>query len=122
MFATNKSEKKSVEEWSFPNQMREEDLAEGTSADSDEADRINRPENAIPTIGRRPRTLLESLAEGGVILLNQATKIARSNAGIVKNLATTKRSAERRNESRLQPVDNSRTINDFYWTIHAYIR
>ena len=100
----------------------EEILVVEIEANSDRVVMAGRIKRLTPTNGKWTRIVLESLAEGGVILLNQATKIARSNAGIVKNLATTKRSAERRNESRLQPVDNSRTINDFYWTIHAYIR
>ena len=55
---------------STPNRTREEDSAEEIEANSDKVDRFSRTENAIPTIGRRPGTLVGILAEGGAILPN----------------------------------------------------
>ena len=95
---------------STPNQTREEDSIEEIEAESEEADMVNRHESATTTIGKRPGTHKGSSTEGGVILPYRATKIARSNTGIVENSATTKRSVERRNKSRLRLVNNSRTM------------
>ena len=95
---------------STPNKTREEDSTEETKVDSDEAETVSWPQNAIATIGRRWGTLLGIFAEGGAILSDQATKTTWSNGGTMENSATMKRSVERRNESQLQPTDNSRTM------------
>ena len=90
---------------STPSQTREEDWAEQI-----ETDMVNRTKSVTPTVGKRPGTHQESLAEGGAIMPDQVAKKTRSNVGIVENLATMKRSAERRNESLHQPIINSRTM------------
>ena len=59
---------------STPNRTREEDSAEEIEANSDKVDRFSRTENAIPTIGRRSRTLVGILAEGGANMPDQSSK------------------------------------------------
>ena len=65
--------------YSTLSQMMEEDLAK--------ADKVNRPQNVIPINGKRPKTLLGSLAEGGAIMPDQFDKTTPYNADIVVNLA-----------------------------------
>ena len=92
---------------STPNHVMEEESIEEAKVDSAEGDRVSRPENATPTNGKKIGTILWSSVEGGVILPDRAVARTRSNAGIVGNSTTTMWSAERSNESRLRPVDNS---------------
>ena len=96
---------------STPSPMIEDVLDVEMEVDSDKADTVDRPKSITPANGKRTRVTLESSAEWGVILLDQAIVTARLNKGIVENLATTKRSAKRRSESRLQPADSSRTMH-----------
>ena len=92
---------------STPNHVMEEESIEEAKVDSAEGDRVSRLENATPTNGKKIGTILWSSIEGGVILSDRAVARTRSNAGIVGNSTTTMWSAERSNESRLRPVDNS---------------
>ena len=95
---------------STSSQKREDDSIEETMVVSDEVDMVNQPESTTRTIGKRLGTHQGCSAEGGAMLPDHVAKSTQSNAGRVENLATTKRSAERRNESRLRLADNSRTI------------
>ena len=92
---------------STPSRTIEEDSDEEIEVDSAEGDRGNWHENTTPTIGKSIREILGSSVEGGAILPVRAIATTRSNAGIEENSATTKRSVEISNESRLRLVNNS---------------
>ena len=53
------------------------------------------------TNGKRTEMVPESSAEGGVITPDQAIVIPRLNVGTAENLATTKKSAKRRNARQI---------------------
>ena len=81
----------------------EEDKVEEIEANSDEADTTkNNPMKTTSTIDKTRQTCeAERPEEGGAILSDQAIVTARSNVGTAEHSTTTKRSAERRNETPL---------------------
>ena len=91
------------------NRMIEEDSTEEIEVNSAEGDRVSRPEDTTLTNGKMIRAMPDSSVEGGAILSDRAIVTTRSNAGIVENSVTMKRSAEKRYETRLRLADNSRT-------------
>ena len=78
---------------------------------SDKGEMAERHKSATPTNGKRTGMVLESLVEGGVITPDHPSVITHPNAGTMENMATMKRSAGKRYETRLQLVNSSQTTH-----------
>ena len=71
---------------------------------------IDRLKSITPTNGKRTEIVPESSMDEGVITSDQAIVVTRSNAGIVENSTTTKRSVERRNARRADNLQITQQI------------
>ena len=89
--------------------MIEEDSAMEIEVGSDEADTVRRPKSVTSINGKQTKIVPESSAEGEATSPDRAIVTARSNAGIVENKATMKRSVGKRHETQLRPANNSQT-------------
>ena len=68
-----------------------------------------RRKGETPTNGKRTEIVPKSSVEGGVIMLDHLGVLTHLNAGTVENMATMKRSAEKRHVTWSQLADSSQT-------------
>ena len=87
--------------------MIEEAMTTEIEVNSAKAVMASKPKGEIRTNGKRTEIIPESLEEEGVITPDHPGVTTHLNAGTVENMATMKRSAEKRRVTRSQLADNS---------------